>query len=221
MKKQQGKLIVFEGIDGSGKGTQAALLASRLKKEGYKVESLTFPQYGKKTAGLVEEYLAGTFGSAKEVGPYRASIFYAADRYDASRQLRKWLADGRVVVTDRYMGSNIGHQGGKIRNAKERAKFFSWLHDLEYNVFEIPKPDAQFLMRVNPIVASALRDGRKRAKDIHEADERHLRDAHNAYVAAAKQFEGQFTVVKCDSGGTMRDPEDIHEEVWGYVRNLI
>jgi len=221
MKKKKGKLIVFEGIDGSGKGTQAALLASRLKKEGYKVESLTFPQYGKKTAGLVEEYLAGTFGSAKEVGPYRASIFYAADRYDASRQLRKWLADGRVVVTDRYMGSNIGHQGGKIRNAKERAKFFSWLHDLEYNVFEIPKPDAQFLMRVNPVVASALRDGRKRAKDIHEADERHLRDAHNAYVAAAKQFEGQFTVVKCDSGGTMRDPEDIHEEVWGYVRNLI
>ncbi|MEX0916811.1 MAG: hypothetical protein WDZ44_01800, partial [Candidatus Spechtbacterales bacterium] len=175
MKK--GKLIVFEGIDGSGKGTQAQLLSERLKKEGYRVESLTFPQYGKKTAGLVEEYLAGTFGTAKEVGPYRASIFYAADRYDASRQLKAWLSEGRVVVTDRYMGSNIGHQGGKIRNTKERAKFFAWLHDLEYNIFGIPKPDAQFLMSVNPKIASALRDGRKRAKDIHEADERHLRDA--------------------------------------------
>lgn len=221
MNKKKGKLIVFEGIDGSGKGTQAQLLAERLKKEGYKVESLTFPQYGKKTAGLVEEYLAGTFGTAKEVGPYRASIFYAADRYDASRQLREWLAEGKVVVTDRYMGSNIGHQGGKIRNIKERAKFFAWLHDLEYNIFGIPKPDAQFLMSVNPKIASSLRDSRKRAKDIHEADERHLRDAHNAYQAAAKQFEGQFTVVRCDSRGVMRKPEEIHEEVWGIARKLI
>jgi len=221
MKKKTGKLIVFEGIDGSGKGTQASLLAERLKREGYQVESLTFPQYGKKTAGLVEEYLAGTFGTAKEVGPYRASIFYAADRYDASRQLRAWLAEGKLVVTDRYMGSNIGHQGGKIRSTKERAKFFEWLHDLEYNVFGIPKPDAQFLMSVNPTIASALRDSRKRAKDIHEADERHLRDAHNAYTAAAKQFAGHFTVVKCDSRGAMRKPDDIHEEVWGHVRKLI
>lgn len=220
-KKTIGRLIVFEGIDGSGKGTQAELLSERLKKEGYKVERLTFPQYGKKTAGLVEEYLAGTFGTAKEVGPYRASIFYACDRYDASRQLRAWLAEGKTVVTDRYMGSNIGHQGGKIRNTKERSKFFAWLYDLEYNIFGIPKPDIQFLMSVNPKIASTLRDGRKRTKDIHEADERHLRDAHNAYIAAAKQFEGQFAVVKCDSGGMMRTPEDIHEEVWGITKKLI
>lgn len=219
--RKKGKLIVFEGIDGSGKGTQAKLLARRLKKEGHRVETLTFPQYGKKTAGLVEEYLAGTFGDAKEVGPYRASIFYAADRYDASRQLRQWLNEGAVVVTDRYMSSNIGHQGGKIRNTARRAKFFEWLHDLEYNIFGIPKPSAQFLMNVHPAIATTLRNGRKRKQDIHEADERHLREAHRAYQAAARQFPGSFTVIKCDKGGTMRPTDEIHEEVWSYVKKLI
>ena len=115
--------IVFEGIDNSGKSTQCRLLLEHLKKEGYKVEMIDFPQYGKKSAALIEEYLSGKYGSASEVSPYVASIFYACDRYDASFKIRQWLKEGKIVVADRYVGSNIGHQGGKIKNKDERLKF--------------------------------------------------------------------------------------------------
>ncbi len=109
-----GKFIVIEGLDGSGKSTQSKLLTQYLRKEGYKVEKIDFPQHGEKSAGLVDEYLNGKYGSSEEVGPYRASVFYACDRYDASFKIRKWLKEGKIVVSDRYVASNVGHQGGKI-----------------------------------------------------------------------------------------------------------
>src|SRR3990172_11995897 len=110
-KKTKGKLIVIDGTDGSGKATQTKLLIKRLKKEGSKTAALEFPQYGAKSAGLIENYLAGLYGTADEVGPYRASVFYAVDRYDASQKIRRWLTEGRVVVADRYVTANMGHQG--------------------------------------------------------------------------------------------------------------
>lgn len=146
----RGKFIVFEGIDGSGKSTQTKFLIKKLKKEGYKVAKIDFPQYGTKSAGLIEEYLNGKYGSSKEVGPWRASIFYACDRYDASFKIRKWLKEGKIVVSDRYIGSNIGHQGAKIKNKKERKKYLKWLFNLEYNIFGIPKPDISFILKINP-----------------------------------------------------------------------
>ena len=155
-KKALGKFIVFEGIDGSGKSTQAKLLIAQLKKEGYATALIDFPQYGKKSAGLVEKYLNGKYGNAQKVGPYRASIFYACDRYDTSFTIREWLAQGKIVISDRYIGSNIGHQGGKIKNKKERKKFLRWLYKLEYELFEIPKPNFSFILRVPPKIASFL-----------------------------------------------------------------
>jgi dTMP kinase len=221
----KGKLIVFEGIDGSGKSTQSRLLSERLRAEGYKTASFDFPQYGTKSAGLVEEYLAGKYGSAKEVGPYRASVFYASDRHDASFLIKKLLDEGRVVITDRYVGSNIGHQGGKIARAKERSKFFKWLYELEYEIFGIPKPVQSFLLNVGPGIAGRLADNPERRKikkkDMHEADARHLLQAHRAYMSAAKQFPKDFTVINCVKNGAILPPEVIHEKVWGHVKKLI
>mgnify|MGYP001573654052 FL=1 len=112
MKK--GKFFVFEGIDGCGKSTQTKLLAEYFAKKGYKVEKIDFPQHGERSSALIDDYLTGKYGSSEEVGPYVASIFFAIDRYDASFKIRKWLSEGKIVISDRYVVSNLGHQGGKI-----------------------------------------------------------------------------------------------------------
>ncbi|HDH07740.1 MAG TPA: thymidylate kinase, partial [Candidatus Moranbacteria bacterium] len=144
-----GKFIVIDGTDGSGKATQTKLLVERLKNDGHDVEIADFPQYGKKSAGLIEKYLNGKYGSAEEVGPYRASIFYACDRYDASFKIRKAVEEGKIVISNRYVTANMGHQGGKIKDPEERKKYFNWLYNLEYETFSIPRPDLNIILHVD------------------------------------------------------------------------
>lgn len=220
-----GKFIVFEGIDGSGKSTQLKLLLHRLKKEGYDTAFFDFPQYGEKSAGLVEEYLSGAYGSAREVGPYRASIFYACDRYDASFQLDKYLKEGKIVLSDRYVGSNMAHQGGKIKSHKEREKFFAWLYELEYGIFGIPKPTKSFFLHVPLEITHKLRENperrKKKKKDIHERDLQHLKNAQHAYLHAMKVFPKDFTSVECAPKGILFAPEIVHEQIWQEVQKIL
>jgi len=230
-----GKFIVFEGIDGSGKSTQIKLLASALKKEGYKVEVLDFPQYGKKSAGLIEEYLTGKYGSSSEVSPYQASIFYACDRYDASFKIRNWLKERKIVLSDRYVGSNIGHQGGKIKSKKQRKHFFKWLYNLEYEIFKIPKPDLNFILKVPPRIAQRLSkkitDKEKKTKkkiylgdkkqDIHEKDLSHLINAEKAYLHAAEEFPKDFKIIECYRKGKLLLPGAIHQAILKEVKRIL
>ena len=132
MKDYPGKFIVIDGTDGSGKATQTELLAEKLRYAGFDVALADFPQYGKKSAGPVEEYLNGKYGPAHEVGPYRGSIFYALDRYDASFEIKEWLKQGKIVISNRYVTANMGHQGGKIKDLEEKRRFYEWLYELEY-----------------------------------------------------------------------------------------
>src|SRR3989344_1407856 len=143
--KQRGKFIVIDGTDGSGKATQTNLLLEELKTSGYEVEMTDFPQYGTKSAGLIEEYLNGKYG---KVGPEAASIFYAIDRFDASFKVRQWLDEGKIVISNRYVTANAGHQGGKIDDYHDRVKFFRWLDNLEYKIFAIPKPDLNVILHM-------------------------------------------------------------------------
>lgn len=230
-----GKLIVFEGLDGSGKSTQSNLLVKHLEKKGYKTAKIDFPQYGTKSAGLVEEYLNGKYGSSEAVGPYRASIFFACDRYDASFKIRQWLEGGKVVVADRYMASNIGHQGGKIKNKKERKKWLKWLYELEYGIFEIPKPDICFILKTSPEIAKKMApkisEPEKKAKrkaylgkkkrDIHEKDLVHLKNALNSYLEAAKEFPEDFIVIECVKNNTLLPPKIIHQKIWKFVEKIL
>ena len=222
---KQGKLIVIDGTDGSGKGTQSAKLIERLIKDGKRAQLTDFPQYGQTSAHFVEKYLRGEYGAADEVGPYRASLFYALDRYDASFQMREWLAAGTIIVSNRYTSSNMGHQAGKIADAKEREKFLAWLKDLEYDMLRIPKPDANVLLYMPPEIGQQLVDkkldraytqGKKR--DIHEADIEHLRHASQSYLEVAKG-EG-WDVINCveKDGVTVRDREAIHEELYQLLK---
>jgi len=212
--------FVIDGTDGSGKATQSKMLVERLKTEGYEVETFSFPQYGQKSAGSTEEYLAGHYGSGDEVGPYRGSVFYAVDRYDASFKIRKALEEGKVVVSDRYVGSNLGHQGGKISDPAERLKFFKWNDDFEHNFFGIPRPNVNIVLHVPTEVAQKLADSSAKngiAHDIHEVDFQHLKNAENAYLDIVKIFD-HFKLIECMDGDRYQSVQEIHEKVWQIVQ---
>jgi dTMP kinase len=231
-----GKFIVIEGVDGSGKSTQNNLLAERLAKEGYKVERIDFPQYGTKSAGLVEEYLTGKYGSSEKVGPYRASVFYACDRYDASFKINKWLNDGKIVVSDRYVASNIGHQGGKINDRKEREDYFKWLYNLEYNIFEIPRPNFTFILKTSAEfslkLANKITDKEKISKrkaylgdseirDIHEKDREHLSNALKSYLHIAELYPEEFKIIECIKNDQLLPKDVIHQEIWNNITKIL
>ncbi len=171
----KGKFIVIDGTDGSGKGTQTQLLVKRLEAEGHAVAMADFPRHGQRSATLVDDYLTGAFGTAEDVGAYRASIFFACDRYAASFEMKKQLEEGKIVISNRYVSANMGHQAGKIKEISEVDKFLIWLENLEYGIFDIPKPDATILLYMPVEIGQQLVDkkgsrdyvgGEKR--DIHE-----------------------------------------------------
>jgi len=226
MKALSGKFIVIDGTDGSGKTTQFNLLIEKLKAEGFLVEVADFPQYNTKSAGLVEEYLSGKYGSADEVTPYQSSIFYAADRFDASFKIRQWLNEGKIVVANRYVSANMGHQGGKIKNPLERKVFFNWLYDLEYNIFNIPKPDLSIILHVEADIAQGLAKNRARedwkgkTRDIHEDNLDHLKNAEAVYLEIARNFP-DFQLINCTHNNEILSREEISFLVWTSVKRVI
>jgi len=221
-----GKFIVIDGTDGSGKTTQLELLKARLEAEGHAVAVADFPQYNTKSAGPVEEYLSGKYGSAAEVSAYQASIFYAVDRFDASFKIRHWLTEGKIVLANRYTSANMAHQGGKIVNALERRVFFNWLYDLEYKVFGIPQPDLCLILHVEPELAQALARGRGREDwngktvDIHENNLEHLRQAEQVYREICDLFP-DFRLVPCTKDGKIFSREEINLLLWPIVKSAI
>lgn len=226
MNKLVGKFIVIDGTDGSGKATQTELLASRLRAVGFAVEIADFPQYNTKSAGLVEEYLSGKYGSPEEVGPYRASIFYAADRYDASFKIRQWLAEGKIVISNRYVTANMGHQGGKIENPLERKNYFEWLDKLEYGLFNLPRPDLNIILYVPAEISQQLALGREKidwtgkTRDIHQESLGHLKKAEQSYLQIAKTFPN-FALIECAHYGQIMTREEIASMVWREVAKLV
>lgn len=225
-ENMRGKLIVIDGTDGSGKGTQTQLLIKKLISDGHDVEMADFPRYGERSAMLVEDYLNGKFGTAEEVGAYRASVLYACDRYVASFQIKQRLEEGKIVICNRYVSANMGHQAGKIKAIAEVDKFLVWLENLEYGIFNIPKPDATILLYMPVEIGQQLVDkkgereyvgGEKR--DIHEDDLNHLTDAASAYLYVAKKYS--WPTIQCAPDGNLRTIEDIHEELYDVVKKII
>lgn len=228
MENFLGKLIVIDGTDGSGKATQTQLLAQRLRDHGYQVEIADFPQYGKKSAGLVEEYLNGKYGTAEQVGPYRASLFYACDRYDASFQINDWLKQGKIVIANRYVSANMGHQGGKIADDQTRQQFFNWLYNLEYEIFRIPKPDLNIILHVDASLAQQMVDNKETRnyilngakRDIHEKDINHLRQAEKIYLEIAKTFP-DFYLIECCQNRQIMTREEISNLIWHQALKIL
>lgn len=222
---RSGILIVIDGPDATGKGTQVSLLIEALKKLNHDVVKADFPQYGKKSAGLVENYLNGRYGTPEEVGPYRASVLYAVDRYDASFEIKKILGEGKIIVSNRYVSANMGHQAGKIKDLILRDKFLEWLDYFEFNLFDIPRPDLNILLVSNPEISQRLVDTKEardylegKSRDIHEDDKNHLMDAQEAFIYVAQKYN--WVIVNClDKNWQMRTREDIAEQILKEVLN--
>lgn len=224
---EKGKLILLDGTDGSGKKTQCDLLVERLKREGREIGYVDFPRYGERSAMLVEDYLNGQFGSAEEVDPYAASLFYAMDRWVAIPGISKDLADGKIVIANRYVVSSMGHQAGKIRNDAKRKEYYKWLDNLEYRILRIPRPDLNIILHMPAAIAQKLIDNKSprqylngKKRDIHEADLNHLQQAEKSYLEVASTFPN-FKVVECAPGGQLMTPQEIHQLVWEAVEPII
>lgn len=228
MKK--GIFIVIEGTDGSGKATQTKMLADRLIASGLPVEIFDFPQYFKTSSDFVKAYLQGRYGSIKEVSPQKASLLYALDRFEAAPDIRAALAAGKIVLANRYVASNMGHQGAKIKNADERMRFFLWVQDLEYKILEIPKPDLNIVLHVPAAIAQQLVDkktGSERAytkgkkRDLHESNLAHLKRAEATYLELVRLFPRQFTLLECATKKKLVPIEEVGEQIWRSVKKKL
>lgn len=224
----KGKLIVIEGLDGSGKATQTALLAESLARSGIAVHTLSFPDYKSRSSALIQMYLGGEFGSRPEdVGAYTASLFYTVDR--AASFLSDWkkgYEQGELFLADRYTTSNILHQMPKLPR-KEWQRYIAWLTELEYEKVALPAPDRVIYLDVPPCVSKQLLlqryEGREDRKDLHERDEKYLGGCRKAAEFAAANLG--WKVLSCckesDGGFLMRSPEEIHGMVLDQLSDLI
>lgn len=218
-----GKLIVIEGLDGSGKGTQAKLLTESLQAEGIRTRKVSFPDYESDSSALVKMYLAGNFGTRPgDVNAYAASSFYAVDRFASYKKDWKEDYDEGVIVADRYTTSNAVHQCSKLEN-EDWDKFLEWLFDFEYEKMQIPAPDLVIYLKVDPEVSQKLMTSRysgdESKKDIHERDLSYLNRSREAagYCSAKLNWK----VVECCRGEEMRTIEDIQQEVYELVKGVL
>lgn len=217
-----GKLFVIEGIDGSGKTTQIEMLKEKLETLGHKTIVADFPQYNKKSAGLVEEYLSGKYGSLNEVNPYAASCFYACDRFDASFKIKKWIQNGFIVLANRYVESNMAHQGSKIKNSLERFVFYEWIQNLEYKIFKIPKADKTFILDLDSRLSQNLTQKRHRidwmgkVRDIHEENIEHLENSRRIYLEIKNKF-ANTELINCSKNGEILQRNEIHNILFNKI----
>ncbi len=217
------RLVVIEGLDGSGKATQSVLLEEALKNEGMHPRRLSFPNYDSPSSALVKLYLDGFFGKTPgDVNPYAASSFYAVDRYAGFKSdWGPFQQQGGVLIADRYTTANEIHQCAKLPEAEWEA-FIAWLEDFEYGKLGLPRPGLVVFLDVEPTVSQQLllaRYGDTSKRDIHEMDLPYLEKCRRAAVWCAERCG--WRRVACTKGGQMRASEDIAAEILGIVRTIL
>ncbi len=224
----RGKIIVIEGTDCSGKETQTSLLVQRMRREGRKIERLSFPDYDSPTGKIVggpylgKKYICDGFfpEGASNVDPKVASLYYAADRRYHRQQIIDLLDQGIDVVLDRYVESNMGHQGGKIFDKEERLKLYENLANLEYGFLELPKPDLTIFLYVPYKKVAELKRGRVEPADQHESNPLHIRNAEHAYLELAELHN--YKKIDCvDKKGKLKDIEEVQEQVYEIVKKVL
>ena len=220
--EERGKIIVIEGTDCSGKATQSELLLKRLNDDGYKAISISFPCYDSPTGKIVggaylgkEEIGESYFGEeALTLDPKIASLYYAADRKYNMTKVNDYLDQGYYVILDRYVTSNLAHQGGKIADRDERFYMYQWIDKLEYWLLELPKPDETIFLHVPYDFAKELKKNRK-STDIHENSEEHLKNAERSYIELSELYN--WSKIECVQDNRLRSIEDINDEIYDLI----
>lgn len=220
----KGKLIVLEGIDGSGKSTQYEKLCDRFARENIEARKIIFPRYDKESSALLRMYLGGEFGIRPEdVSPYAASTFYAVDRYASyNTDWKDYYLSGGLVLSDRYTTSNAVHQGSKVPEG-ELQGFLDWLYGFEFNLLELPAPDLVIYLDVD--IDTALAQMTRRQSDtltkgdIHETDAEYLKKCLRTGGYAADHYG--WKRISCIENGQMRGIDDIHEDVFNAVKGVL
>ena len=218
-------LIVIEGTDCSGKETQTKLLVEKLKSEGRKVVRFSFPMYDTPTGKIVggpylgKEYISnGWFTEGATNVDYRvASLYYAADRIYNIDKIQEKLNEGYDVILDRYVYSNMAHQGAKLETKEERFNLYNWLDSLEFGLLKLPVPNIKIFLHMPTKYSIELRKSRNEAADQHEADTNHLEKAEKSYLEIANKYD--FSTIECVKDNTIRTIEDINNELIDIVLN--
>lgn len=222
-------LVAIEGIDGAGKHTQTELLKKKVEAAGFQVGVLSFPRYGKTLmARSVADYLNGKFGDLDAVPPQFPALLYAGDRFESRDVLLHLLEQKDVVFIDRYVASNLAHQAAKVP-ATGRDAFIDWLTEVEHGVYTLPYPDLTVYLDVPVAVASDLIARKKprtytdAAADLHEKNLGYLAACRDVYTTLAERAHGSpWTAISCvTADGRLRDPMDIHAEIWEAVRAVL
>ena len=215
--------IVLEGLDGAGKSTQIRMLRQLFADRGVESEYVHFPRFDSPVYGqLIARFLRGEFGGVQEVDPYLVALIFAGDRADAAPQIRQWLAEGKAVVLDRYVYSNVGFQCAKLPAGEERDRLADWIVNLEFGHNALPRPDLSLFLDV-PFAfterkLSEAREGDDRdylqgGQDIHEASLQLQQDVRSVYLASASK-DPSLRVVDCsDASGAMESPEGIFAKI--------
>jgi dTMP kinase len=221
-----GKLIAIEGIDGSGKRTQVGLLEKALTASGHPVYSTGFPQYDSWFGKMVGQFLNGDFGALESVDPHFSALLYAGDRFEAKFRLETALNQGKAVLVDRYIGSNLAHQTARVR-AEERPAFIDWIEHLEYNIYNLPRESLVLYLRVPPRQAQELvgrkspRSYTKVKQDLLEASLHHLEAAAAMYDQLSRR--PNWATISCfdDIRKVMRPQKQIAADILAAVSPVL
>ena len=226
MSNKKHLIIVIEGIDGSGKETQSKLLKENLIRDNQKVIVQSFPNYQSEGCQPVKLYLKGALGEkATDVNAYQSSVLFAVDRFCTMRQLTQSLESNSIIIFDRYVSSNMLHQGGKIQDKKELEKFLKWLDNFEFNTMALPRPDIIFFLNMPVEKSIELAHHRMKLKtgdekDIHECDNSHLLHAYETGKYICDMFNWS-KIEYCKENGELKSPEEISNEIYMKVKKKI
>lgn len=215
-----GQFIAIEGGDGSGKATQSKLLAEYAREKGYDVLELSFPQYGSDSAYYVEQYLNGKYGESTDVPAEIGALPYAIDRFAAKDKIEAHIAKpNSLIISDRYIASNLAHQGAKINDKDTRLAFYERTKITEYSVLGVPKPDKNIVLIVPTEHMQAnvdKKDARsytESKRDIHEADANHLENAKSNFEELCRLFPEEFKAINCSQNSEQRSIEDVFQSI--------